>query len=157
MARYKHWGFTSIAVAASCAPLNGVGPKSEAAMQSQTLAPVGEVSNPWAGKSGRAEALADLAAGRPIKLYTHVFAGDRAKFRTPGLLNCDLDQSAKGAEWLFAPLRDGDWSASILYTSAERSRQLAAFAFAKAYNLTIFEHKRELIVRLCPMIEVDKS
>ena len=71
-------GFALAFAVVGCAPVNGVVANSEAGKQMPTLAPAKEGSNPCSGRSGEAEALADLAAGRPVKLYTHVLGGERA-------------------------------------------------------------------------------
>jgi hypothetical protein len=119
----------------------------------RVAAPAGTALGPWSGRSGEAEALADLANGSTLKLYTHLLAGERAQLRTPGLRNCDPDRSARGAGWLFAPIPDADMSESIRYTDEQLSRMRAASAFAKSYNLTIFNHRRATIAQLCPGVE----
>ena len=111
----------------------------------------------WASRSGEAEALADLSAGRPLKVYTHGWGGERAGFRSPGLLYCDPDQNigSKAAMAIFATIADGDVSEGVRYTAAEQALQQSASAFARAYNLTIFRKKRDQIVALCPKVQLE--
>ena len=115
-------------------------------------------SNPWAGRSGEAEALADLANGRPVKLYTHVLGGERAGFRSPGLLYCDPDQNigSKAAEAMFVSIPDANFSEGVIYTPAELSLSRSASVFARAYNLTMYHRHRGYIVSLCPKVELEK-
>lgn len=118
-----------------------------------------QVSDPWAHRSGEAEALADLASGRPVKLYTHVWGGERAGFRSPGLLYCDPDQNIgnRAAEAMFAFIPEANVSEGVIYTPAEQSLQRSASTFARAYNLTVFHQKRDFIVRLCPKVELERK
>lgn len=120
-------------------------------------APAGEGSNPWVGRSGEAEALADLANGRPVKLYTHVYGGERAGFRSPGLLYCDPEQNIgnKAAENLFAFIPEANMSEGVIYTLAQQARQRSASSFARSYNLTMFSRKYDYIVQLCPKVELE--
>jgi hypothetical protein len=131
----------------------------ESSVDSLKPVPPGETSDPWAGRSGEAEALADLAAGRPVKLYTHVYGGERAGFRSPGLLYCDPDQNNgdKTAENLFAFVPEANVSEGVIYTPAQQARQRSASSFARSYNLTIFHRKHDYIVRLCPKVEREKK
>ena len=114
-------------------------------------------TDPW--PSGEAEAFSDLSNGRPIRLYTHVWAGERAGFRSPGLLYCDPDQNIgnKAAEEMFAFIPEANQSEGVIYTAAEQAMQRSAFAFALAYNLTIYRQKRDHIVRLCPKVELERQ
>ena len=113
-------------------------------------------ADPW--PSGEAEAVSDLRSARPIKLYTHVLGGERAEFRSPGLLYCDPDQNIgnKAAEEMFAFIPEANWSEGVIYTPAERALQQSAAAFARAYNLTIYRQKRDHILRLCPKVELER-
>ena len=121
--------------------------------------PAGEDSNPWAGRSGEAEALADLANGRPVKLYTHVYGGERAGFRSPGLLYCDPEQNIgnKAAENLFVFIPEANVSEGVIYTPAQQARQHSASSFARSYNLTMFSRRYDYIVQLCPKVELEKK
>jgi len=135
-------------------------PKSTAAdkLAPNPPAPAGEASDPWAGRSGEAEALADIAAGRPVKLYTHVYGGERGGFRSPGLLYCDPDQNiGKAALNLFAFIPEANVSEGVIYTPAQQVRQHSASSFARSYNLTMFSRKSDYIVRLCPKVQLEKK
>lgn len=107
--------------------------------------------NPWAGRSGQAEALADIAKGQPIKLYYQGIAGERLEMRAPGLSNCHPDRYdvPEDARSKFVPL-GADYSESILYTQEELARFDSATLFARAYNVTLFRMKRDEVLKICP-------
>ena len=118
-----------------------------------------EVStNPWAGKSGKAQALADIAAGRPVRLYLHFMAGERAIELTPGLNNCnperfDVSLSARSR---FIPLGE-DFHSDRIRTGAEIARQHSALVFARTYNLTMFRKRKADVLFICPSAEIDEA
>lgn len=111
----------------------------------------GQASNPWASRSGQAEALADIAAGRPIKLFYQSLFGEREFVHTPGLSNCNPDRYdvPDDARSQFEPL-GADYSESIQYTAEEHARITSATQFAKAYNVTMFTMKRGDVLKICP-------
>jgi hypothetical protein len=115
------------------------------------LTPAGGAFNPWAGRSGQAEALADIADGKPIKLYIRSVAGEREVIETPGLTNCHPDRYdvPADARSTFASL-GSDYSESIIYTSEERARFRSATLFARAYNVTMFTMRRDEVLKICP-------
>jgi hypothetical protein len=115
--------------------------------------------DPWINRSGEAEALADLAAGAPVKLYTHVWGGEGVWFRTPGLLYCDPDRNSgdREAQELFAEIPDANMSEGVILPADRQSRQLHAFLFAQTYNLTMFERRRDDVVRFCPGVQLEKK
>lgn len=154
-----NYGLIWVFAVAGCAPFKGFGAETEAPIQSPLLAQVEKASDRWAGRSGQAEALTDLANGRPIKLYTHVLGGERARFRSPGLLYCDPEQNIgnKAAENLFVFIPEANMSEGVFYTPAQQARQRSASSFARAYNLTIFHRKRDYIASLCPKVELAKN
>jgi hypothetical protein len=112
--------------------------------------------NPWAGRSGEAEARSDIAKGRPVKLFYQSLFGEREFVRTPGLSECkpdrfDVHQQARSHfEWLGA-----DYSESALYTAEDRARRLSAVTFAKDYNRTMFRLRRSDVLRICPAATPD--
>lgn len=115
-----------------------------------------EGSNPWAGRSGEAEALADIATGRPVQLYLQSTAGERGVDHAPGLLNCSPDRGDVPIKALnrFKPL-GADYSESIIYTAEQVRRLHSATLFARAYNLAMFRKRREQVLEICPSAEVD--
>src|SRR5688572_8136474 len=44
--------------------------------------------NRFVGRDGRAEAQVEIAAGKPPKLYAHVFNGFAPGWKTPGIVAC---------------------------------------------------------------------
>jgi len=116
-------------------------------------------SDPWYDRSGKAEALADLANGRPVKLYTHVFGGERGGSKTPGLLYCDPDQNigSKAALDLFVYILEANMSEGVIYTLDQQAKQHSALSFARPYNLTMYKFKRKHVRRLCPKVELEKQ
>lgn len=104
-----------------------------------------------AERNGEAEARADLAAGRPLKLYTHAFNGRIPMVRFPGLVDCYPDRLAKGeTRVLLAPLPDADWQEGETYTDEQTLRAQAARRFASQYNRTILRAYRAELAQICP-------
>lgn len=106
-------------------------------------------------RNGELEALSDIAAGRPLKLYSHVFDGRIPGFSTPGLLNCSpaFSRPAEG-RILFAPLPEADWREGIAYTAEQGRAADAARRFARLYNRTIFQARMSEIRRTCPQVRL---
>ena len=106
------------------------------------------------GRNGEAEALADLARGKPVKLYSYEWEGEVPRYVTPGLLNCDpdLNDDPVAANAVFSPLPEENGSEGNPHTHTEEHEKRAASArrFAKAYNLTMFHRRSEQILRMCP-------
>lgn len=149
-------GFALAFAVAGCAPLNGVGASSEAAQQSRTHS-LRHASAPAAvGRSGEAEALADIGAGRPIKLYFQSLFGEREFIRTPGLKNCNPHRYdvTKNAREQFEHL-NADYFEDIQYSPEEHARITAATQFAEAYNVTMFKLKRVDVLKICPAAALD--
>ena len=115
-----------------------------------------KASNPWSVRSGRSEALADLAAGRPVKLYLQSVAGERAVDRTPGLSNCNPGRSdvPKAQLGRFAPLGE-NYSESVVYTAEQVARINAATVFARDYNQTMFHKKKREVLGICPSASIN--
>ena len=129
---------------------------------SQSLTKITVQRTPWEADpwpSGEAEAISDLKSGHPIKLYTHVWGGERAGFRSPGLLYCDPDQNngSRAAHEMFAFIPEANISEGKRYTATEQAMQWSASAFARAYNLTIYRQKRSYIRSLCPKVELERD
>ena len=113
--------------------------------------PTVQTINPWVGRSGKAEALADIAAGRPVKLYYRAVFGEREFVHTPGLSNCNPDRFdvPKKARSRFEYL-DADYSESVRYTTEQSARIVSAVRFARAYNITMYTKKRRDVLKICP-------
>jgi hypothetical protein len=114
-------------------------------------APEKEAINRWAGRSGQAEALTDIANHRPIRLLYQVVSGERDEIHTPGLSNCNPDRFdvPKDGRSKFEPL-GADYYESIRYTSEDLARLRSATLFARAYNVTIFTMRRDEVLKICP-------
>jgi hypothetical protein len=110
----------------------------------------------FAGRDGRAEALADLRNGKPARLYSHVNDGEGPGYATPGLFNCDPSRNngSNAAESLFVSLPEADFAEDRRYTEAETKRAQSASRFARSYNLAIFRARRAEILRACPEAEI---
>jgi len=110
-----------------------------------------EATNPWAGRSGQAEALADVANGRPVKLLYRSLFGEREFVHTPGLSNCNPDRydvpddARSQFMWLGA-----DYSGDIRYTPEQYAPLTSANLFARAYNVTMFTVSRDKVLKICP-------
>lgn len=154
MIRNKAASLAAILILGGCAgPGNAHGNSAPTAMPVPAPSVTPKGSNPWAGRSGEAEALADIAAGRPIKLYIQYIAGEREIIRTPGLRNCNPDRFdvASSARFNFVSV-GADYSESIRYTEEQLDRFDSATLFAKAYNVTIFSKKRAELRKICPTV-----
>ena len=113
-------------------------------------------TDPWTGRSGEAEALSDVAKGRPVKLFYQALFGEREFLRTRGLNDCnperfDVPDEARSQ---FEP-PDADYSESVRYTAEERARLFSATMFAKDYNRTMFRMRRSDVLRICPRARRD--
>ena len=105
----------------------------------------------YAHRNGEAEARADLARGRPLKLYAHLLNGRAPGFSTPGLPGCDPRVvGGEAARALFAPLPAADWQEGVRYTHEQQRIAQAARRFARRYNRTIFRARAAQVTRLCP-------
>lgn len=103
-------------------------------------------------RNGTTEALADVAAGKPLKLYSHIFGGRIESIHTPGLLDCNpLSRHSTQGGILFAPLPDADWQEGQAYTDDQNRAASAARSFARQYNRTMFEARRAELLRACPL------
>ncbi len=109
-------------------------------------------SDPWAGRSGEAEALVDIGKRRPVKLYLQGIAGERLELRTPGLINCNPERYdvPKQARSQFEHVDAADYSESVRYTEEELARMRSATRFARDYNRTIFRMRRSDVLKICP-------
>ena len=107
--------------------------------------------NPWAGRSGQAEAITDTAEGLPVRLYTRAISGERDVIDTPGLRNCNPDRYDVQNEMRsrFVGLGEG-YSESIRYTAEELARLRSATQFARAYNVAMFTMRRDEVLKICP-------
>lgn len=118
----------------------------------QSLEPVAS-SAAFASRDGKAEAIAELAAGGPARLYSHVSNGRAPGFSTPGLRFCGPNYAAtpKGRS-LFRPLHEADWQEPEPFPPQFE----AAVRFARAYNLTMFKRRKAQIVRVCRRVRLER-
>lgn len=124
-----------------------------------TLAPVTPASGreaaniPFAQRDGRAEALADIAAHRPVRLYMHRADGVIPVTIVPGLADCPPRDAARpGARVQFVHLPAADWAEGHTY-SAEQDREIgAAHQFARDYNATMLRKRRPAVLSVCPKV-----
>lgn len=110
------------------------------------------VTDSFIGRDGEAEALASLRNGEPLKLFSHEVNAEVPRYNTPGLLNCDPDQD--GAQHIFRPLPEADWSEGNYYTEEQQKRAVSARSFAKEYNLAMFRERRAVILKVCPRAQI---
>ena len=105
----------------------------------------------WAGRSGQAEALADLSSGKPVKLYVRAIGGERVTGEAPGLLNCDPEGGDIPTNMLDRLMSlHADFSEGVRYTSQQLNGIQSAVLFARAYNVTMFEVRRSEVLKICP-------
>lgn len=107
-----------------------------------------QVKTSYGERDGRAEALADVSTGAPLKLYFHAFNGYVPRWQTPGLLSCEPDNpvGSKVFQWL----EGADWQEGETYSTEEEHRQEAAWTFASAYNRTVFNSRQKEVIAVCP-------
>jgi hypothetical protein len=100
---------------------------------------------------GEVEARAEIAAGKPTRLFTRVFNTRCPGFDTPGLLNCDV-RSAVGpqSEALFTWLHEADWGEASPYPAHYQEN----VGFAGSFNRTMFLARRDEIMRTCPKAQL---
>jgi hypothetical protein len=115
-------------------------------------------SAPYARRDGRVEARADLAAGRPLKLYVHEHNGRAPGFRTPGLTSCSphFNSGRAEARGLFVLIPEANWSEGERYTAAQLGLAADAERFAHAYNQTGFAARKRQIARACPKVRLEQ-
>lgn len=104
----------------------------------------------YANRDGKAEAVAELAGGKPARLYTHIWNGRAPGYRTPGLTRCDPRYATIDPETLFRPLPEADWQEPGPFPPQYE----AAVKFARAYNLTMYANRKVQIMRVCPQIGI---
>jgi hypothetical protein len=104
-------------------------------------------------RNGETEALAEIRAGKPTRLYSHVYNGRAPGFATPGIRRCD--QSRSGAQAIFVPLPEADWGEGPVYTGEKAARAASALKFAKAYNQTMFRARKADVLVICPNAGLD--
>lgn len=95
----------------------------------------------FAGRDGRAEALADQNAGRPIRLYGYKVNGLVPGMpATVAILNC---QATDYLPELF-------YSEGYARSESEQRLVDSAFQFAADYNLATFGNRRAELLERCP-------
>lgn len=111
----------------------------------------------WSERSGKVEALAHLAERQSVKLLYQAMAGEGEFLRTPGLRNCDPDRFdvPANARSSFEPL-GADYSESVPYSAEEMARLASATRFARDYNLTMFQERRNEVLKICPSASTDQ-
>jgi hypothetical protein len=110
----------------------------------------------WAGRSGEAQALADIAARRPLTLFYRGIAGERIEMRTPGLRDCDPERYDVPKNYRSRFVSIGpEYSESVQYSAEELARMASATRFAKDYNRTIFRMRRSDVLKICPKARPD--
>jgi hypothetical protein len=112
--------------------------------------------DPYAGRNGEAEALADIARGRPPKVYYRDVCGDHCRKQAAGLLNCNPERfdTQKAPKTFFVPIPEADADSDYGHTQEQNARRHSAFFFAKSYNLTMFRKRKREILRVCPAAAV---
>jgi hypothetical protein len=107
--------------------------------------------DPYAGRNGEAEALADIARGRPTKVYYRGGCGDRCVLMGVGLANCEPDRfdTQKTPNGFFVGIPEAFIDSSPI-SPEQHARRLSAYLFAKAYNYAMFRERKGEILKICP-------
>jgi hypothetical protein len=108
---------------------------------------------PYSGRNGVLEALDDVAAHRPAKLYAYHKAQIDYASRTPGL-DCP-DTSSSAGLWKIRHVFIDEASDSEGYMPSwvKMRRGEAARSFAYLYNITMLRTHRAEIERACPAVK----
>jgi hypothetical protein len=112
----------------------------------------------YAGRDGKAEANEAFRAGRPARVYTHVFNGFYPGWVSPGLELCS-PETGSGAEAnsLFKTVPELAFQESVAPTSEESRLASSAGPFALAYNQETFRLRRKDLARICPEVRLDRN
>ena len=101
----------------------------------------------FANRDGRAEALADQHAGKPIILYGRVTNGLVAGMRwTVAISNCEATHY----------LSDLFINEGAMKSEAELKMMDSAFKFAADYNMTTFSERRAEVLERCPDAKLEQ-
>ena len=106
--------------------------------------------DPYAGRNGETEALADIARGIPPRVYYRSGCGDKCVFMGVGLANCEPDRSdtQKAPKGFFVSIPEAHVDSSPI-PPEQVARRLSAYLFAKAYNHTMFRERKREILKIC--------
>ncbi len=113
------------------------------------------VLDPYAGRNGKAEALADIARGNPPRVYYRSGCGDRCVFMSLGLANCEPERfdTQKAPAGFFVLIPEAHIDSSPILPE-QRDRRLSAYLFAKAYNHTTFRERKREVLEICPQAKL---
>lgn len=101
----------------------------------------------FASRDGRAEALADQHAGKPILLYGYLTNGVVAGMRsTVAISNCEATHY----------LSDLFINEGAMKSAAELETMDSAFKFAADYNMTTFSVRRAEVLDRCPTAKLEQ-
>lgn len=105
-------------------------------------------------RDGEAEARAELAARKPLKLYSHVWNTRGPGFRTPGLIDCDPRMTGgEKAGSVFVDIPEAAWAEATPFPPHFD----AAVHFASRFNKTVFSTRRAEVLQICPKARLDGS
>jgi hypothetical protein len=113
------------------------------------LGPLHIATGNYDGRNGAAEALDDVIAGLPLKLYEHQHNQIGASSRTPGVY-CPSAGSSAFAKLKRVRIEEAGFAEGRTLTRTESRRAQAARAFAYLYNTTMFDAHRSELRRACP-------
>ena len=111
------------------------------------------------GRDGQAEALADIAQGKPARIYICSICGEFCRLEGVNILNCeperfDTQTAPKTFFVSLPPEANGD--SSLRQTPEQRVRGLSAYYFASSYNRTMFRQRKNEVLRRCPRATLEK-
>lgn len=108
---------------------------------------------PYSGRNGVIEALDDVAAHRPIKLYAYHKAQIDYSSRTPGLDCPDTSSSAGFSKIHRLYIDEAGIAEGYIPSWIDMRRGEAARSFAYLYNITMLRTHRGEMRRACPAVE----
>ena len=105
----------------------------------------------FAGRNGEIEALAEMEAGKPARLYSHVYDTVVAGYRSPGVLDCWPHETRAP---IFLPLPEADFREGEDKPKNKLQAE-SAYRFAWAYNRQVFKARASELKRICPNARLD--
>ena len=140
--------FFGLAISCAKVPTNDPSADRTAKVGSGSDVAAGKAINgSYLHRDGEAEAHADVAADKPIKIYFRQFNGFVAGWETPGIVSC---QPNGNGPHVFNRLIGADWAEGETYSADEHARQASATRFAIAYNQAAFRLRPEQVRAVCP-------
>lgn len=109
----------------------------------------------YAGRDGKAEAIKDYRAGKPLLIYSHIANGFAPGWASPGLVSCSPEEVGGeiGAR-VFQVMPEAAFHEGEVRSVADNQLAASAFRFAKAYNTEVLRIRFADVQRVCPHVRI---